>query len=319
MITKTRMSVLAMLVLAALSIVYILNVGLHVTERGARMATMAVPDTNGLLVGSRVLLRGIEIGHVTDITTTAQGAVITWDYGSSQRIPVDSAFRVDNLSALGEAYVAVLPNAASGPYLDDGARVDPTRVSVPTTFKELSQRLTDVLGQVNPQQVQRVFTELDTGLPAGTEVIGDLNRAGRLFAAEFTRQSDSLVTLLSTLQPLIMRSGPIPDLLARTTPQMEGFGEGFRELLASVRDAVVLGGPLYDGVKYGASPLFGELQKFLDENSANLNTIGVNLMPAARAGAASLRTVDLGRLLDKAIAATSPSGALTVHVPAGGR
>ncbi|OZC29608.1 MlaD family protein [Gordonia polyisoprenivorans] len=318
MITKTRVSVLAMLVLAGLSIAYILNVGLHIASPGARHASMTVPDTNGLLVGSRVLLRGIEIGHVTDISQSTSGAVITWDYPDSDHIPLNSTFRVDNLSALGEAYVAVLPNSAAGPYLQNNARIDPQQVTVPTTFKELSQRLTDILNQVDPQEVQRVFGELNTGLPEGQEVIGSLNRAGRLFADEFTQQSDAMVSLLSTLQPLIMRTGPIPDLLRQTTPLMNGFGVGFEGLLASVRDAVVLGGPLYDGVKYGASPLFGELQKFLDVNSANLNVIGVNLLPAARAGAASLRTVDLGRVLDQMLASTQPNGALTIHVPAGG-
>ena len=55
------------------SIAYIFNVGLHIKTIGAKHATITVPDTNGILVGSRVLLRGIEIGHVTDISQSVEG------------------------------------------------------------------------------------------------------------------------------------------------------------------------------------------------------------------------------------------------------
>ena len=318
MITKTRVSVLAMIVLAALSITYILNVGLHVKTAATRTATMMVPDTNGLLVGSRVLLRGIEIGHVTAIRQTNTGAQLQLDYADSVRIPTQSVFRVDNLSALGEAYVAVMPDTADGPYLADNATILPQQVQVPTTFKELSEQLTTMLREVGPSQIQRIFADMDDGLPDGTEVIGDLNRAGTLLTSELTQNGDSLVTLLSTLQPLIMRTPAVPALMAAPTPQLNAFGHGLNKVFVGARDVTVIG-PLLVGTRDGASPVLHELQAFLDTNSANLNTIGVNLLPAARAGAASLKTVDTGRLLDQFLTATTPQGGLTIHVPGGGR
>ncbi len=62
-----------------------------------------------------------------------------------------------------------------------------------------------------------------------------------------------------------------------------------------------------------------ELQAFLDANAKDLNTIGVNLLPAARAGAASLNGVDISRVLDSFLAATRDKGVLTLTVPTGGR
>ncbi|WP_036511382.1 MlaD family protein [Nocardia aobensis] len=316
MITRTRVSVVAMTALTALSLLYIQRVGLDVDRfRDTRTATMTVPDTNGVLVGARVLLRGVPIGKVTAITPVAGGVRLALRYEDSHHIPVRSWFRIDNLSALGESYISVLPDTANGPYLADGAQVAADRVSVPTTFEELSARLTHLLQQVAPDQVQGIFHALDIGLPGGVQVIGDLNRAGSLLAAEFTEQTDNLVTLLSTLQPLLMRSGDVPASLAATSPQLAGFGVGFQDLLNSVRDAMRRG-PLLDGIRDGASPLFGELQKFLDHTASDLKVIGVNLLPAAQAGGAALRTVDLGSLLGRVLAATDPPGALTVHVPA---
>lgn len=318
MITKTRVSVVAMLALAALSIAYILNVGLHIKSPSAKHATITVPDTNGILVGSRVLLRGTEIGHVTDIRQSPDGAEITWDYDDSYKVPVESTFRVDNLSALGEAYVAVLPATAGGPYLEDAAYVGGESVSTSSTFKELSERVTEVLGQTDPERVQRVFAELDLGLPDGMEVIEDLNRASRLLTAEFTQRADQLTTLLATMQPLLMRSAPIPAIMRATAPNLPGFGEGFSAMESGTKDAIDWSGPMYTGITTGASPLVAALQKFLDDSGADLKVIGDNLLPAAQSGAASLRTVDMGRMLDNLLRATD-SGALEIEIPVGGR
>jgi phospholipid/cholesterol/gamma-HCH transport system substrate-binding protein len=317
MITRTKISVLAMVVLAVSSVFYMTRVGLHVDSLSStKSASMVVPDTNGLLIGSRVLLRGIPIGHVTGLEPAADGIDVTWNYADERKIPADSAFRVDNLSALGEAYVSVLPSSIDAPYLGDGDVIAIDQVSTPTTFKELSEKLTDLLGQVDPDQVQGIFSTLDVGLPDDVRVIGDLNRAGTYLADEFTEQQDNLVTLLATLQPLLMRTGNMPENLRDTAPLMADFGTGFQDLLNSVRDATIRG-PLLAGIRDGASPLFTELQTFLDITAADLNVIGVNLLPAASAGAASLRTVDMGRMLDKVLAATSPRGALTITVPTG--
>ncbi|MDV7099764.1 MlaD family protein [Gordonia amicalis] len=201
---------------------------------------MVVPDTNGILVGSRVLMRGIEIGHVTGIAQVVEGVEVAWDYDADVQIPESSIFRLDNLSALGESYVAVMPDGKAGPFLSEGQRVDQRRVLVPTTFKELSQRLTVLLRQVDPTKVRRIVGEVDAGLPDGAEVLTSISRAGSLLAGELTEQSDAFVTLLSTLQPLIMSTGNVPAQLAATTPLVPRFGREFNVTLEAIADVTVL-------------------------------------------------------------------------------
>ncbi|MDV7171879.1 MlaD family protein [Gordonia amicalis] len=319
MITKTRISVIAMIAPAVVSVGYIMNVGLHVRTPNLRSATMVVPDTNGIVVGSRVLMRGIEIGHVTGIAQVVEGVEVAWDYDADVQIPESSIFRLDNLSALGESYVAVMPDGKAGPFLSEGQRVDQRRVLVPTTFKELSQRLTVLLRQVDPTKVRRIVGEVDAGLPDGAEVLTSISRAGSLLAGELTEQSDAFVTLLSTLQPLIMSTGNVPAQLAATTPLVPRFGREFNVTLEAIADVTVFGVGTEKGIGEGAGPVVDELQAFLDANAKDLNTIGVNLLPAARAGAASLNGVDISRVLDSFLAATRDKGVLTLTVPTGGR
>jgi phospholipid/cholesterol/gamma-HCH transport system substrate-binding protein len=207
---------------------------------------------------------------------------------------------------------------SDGPYLDDAAVISDEMVSVPTPFTELSARLTDLLKQVDPDSIQRISETLDAGLPDDITVIDDLNRAGVLLARQFTEQSDNMVTLMRAIQPLVMDTVGIPEALATTSPQMDAFGYGFQDLLQSIPDAMALGGPLLEGTREGASPFFRELQKFLDANAVDLETIGVNLLPAAQSASASMRTIDTGRLLGNLLSDNNPEGALTVHVPLGG-
>ncbi|MBC2639487.1 MULTISPECIES: MlaD family protein [unclassified Rhodococcus (in: high G+C Gram-positive bacteria)] len=319
MTVKTQLSIVGMVVIAVLSFLYMGRAGLHVSRfDDVRTATLDVPDTNGLVVGSRVLLRGVAIGHISDMTTSADHIEVAWNYENGRSIPADSAFRVDNLSALGEPYLAVLPSSNAGPYLEDGATVPASQVVVPTTFKELSERLTRLLEQVDPERVQSIFDTIDVALPDDFAVLNNLNRAGELLAATLSQQSDTLTTLFDTLQPLLMDSATVPEGFRGTTPIVAEFGSGFHDVLGGIRFATEKG-PLRDGIANGASPFIGELQTFLDHTAPDLQVIGVNLLPSVQAGAAAMRTVDVGRLLDNVMAATTSGDALTVHLSPSGR
>ena len=314
MTLKTSLSVAGMVAITAVSFTYMGRVGLETDWNGqAKSAQVQVNDTNGLVVGSRVLLRGIAIGHVSSVTTSADAVDVEWKYDRNRQIPIDSMFRVDNLSALGETYLSVLPSSESGPFMQDGDAVLTSRVVVPTTFKELSERLTRLLEQVDPVQVQEVFDTINVALPDDLAVLDNLNRAGESLASTLRQQLDNVTTLLATLQPLLMDSEGIPKGLEDATPRVAEFGSGFRDLLSGIHFAVVRG-PLRDGIANGVSPMLTDLQKFLDEAAPSIQEIGVNLLPAVQAGASSLRTVDIGRLLDNAMMATNFGDALTVRV-----
>ncbi|WP_036511508.1 MlaD family protein [Nocardia aobensis] len=315
---KTVASVAGMAVIAASSFVYLDHIGLETGAfRHIRTAGMSVPDTNGLVVGSRVLLRGVAIGHVTAVTPSADHAEISWNYDDGYRIPVDSRFRVDNLSALGEAYLAVQPTTERGPYLGDGAKVPTAHVVVPTTFQELSARLTRMLEQVEPERIREIFQTVDVALPEDPWVLNDLSRAGELLAKTLTQRSGDLTQLLTALQPLLQSTDTVPADLAGATPKLAEFGSGFTDVLGGVHFAASFG-PL-TSIEDGAAPLIDALQSFLDKSSGDLHTLGVDLLPGVRAGAAAMSTVDLGRFLDNALASTESGDAVTVHIRPAGR
>lgn len=311
---RTVLSIGGMAVIAALSFTYMSQQGLRTgLMEDVYTAQVEVPDTNGLLVGSRVLLRGIAIGEVTDITSSADAVTVTWKYDRNTPIAADSTVRLDNLSALGEPFLAVSPGSEGGPNLEDKAVLASEQVVVPTTFEELSERLTGLLTQVEPDGVREIFRTLDIALPDDQRVYGNLERSGQLMAATIEQNSDTFTTLLRTVQPLLLDSGFIPEGMRATEPRVAEFGSGFTDLLAGIRFASDRG-PLNAGIKYGASPFIGELQKFLDATAPDLETIGVNLLPAVSEAANSIRTMDIGTLLDTVLTSTESGDALTLHL-----
>ncbi|MFE2998613.1 MlaD family protein [Nocardia sp. NPDC059246] len=312
--TRTRLSVAGMAALAVASFLYMDHLGLQTgVAEHVRTASMAVTDTNGLVVGSRVLLRGVPVGQVTGISSSADHVSISMKYDNGYQIPVDSRFRVDNLSALGEAYVAVSPASESGPYLGENATIAPAHVVVPTTFKELSERLTRMLEQIDPDKIKDIFHEMDLALPDDTRVLGNLNHAGELLATMITNQSDNLTTLFNTLQPLLLQSSAVPADLANTTPSLGPFGTVLHDFINEMRWAQFKG-PLTVGITDGVSPFLKSLQGFLDKNADDLHTLGVDLLPGVRAGAAAMATVNVGQLLDNALAATDSGDSVAVHL-----
>ncbi|WP_174187455.1 MlaD family protein [Nocardia barduliensis] len=315
----TPLSVLGMVTLAAGSLLYLGEIGLeHDAFAELNTASMAIPETNGLVAGSRVLLRGVPVGQVTAVHSSAAGISVEWNYHRDTSIPVGSRFRIDNLSALGETYLAVLPPSSAGPYLPDGAEIPAEQVVVPTTFDQLSQRLTTMLEQVHPDQIRAIFATIDTALPEDPWVLNDLHRAGEILASMLLQQSSNLTTLLHTVQPLLRETGSVPGALAATTPIVTDFGSGFRGTLAGIHFAASFG-PLKDGIEFGAGPLIDQLQAFLDDTAADLDTLGTDLLPGVQAGGAALSTVNIGQLLDNALAATGTGDAVTVRIQLPGR
>ncbi|ASR01215.1 mce related protein [Gordonia rubripertincta] len=315
---RTVVSLLAMLTISIVSIAYMRTLGLPLDLSDKRTASMRIEDTNGLVVGSRVLLRGSDIGTVTAVNPNADGIVVELEYNDDVQIPVKTDFRVDNLSALGETYIAVSPETESGPFLGDAEYIDATRIVVPATIKELSQRFTTLLNQLDEKKIQSIFAELDRGLPAGTRTITTIEKAGIITAAMMEDTSGSLNQVLINAQKMLLDSDFIAPGLAGTARYIVPFSQGFDDVMGASVSFTNLA-PLPEGLTLGTGPLLDNVQAFLDRSATDIKVLAVDLLPAAEASSQALSTINLGTLLDRALAATSVGGALSVEVSSRGK
>src|ERR1700736_3873032 len=83
---------------------------------GKMTVTVELPATGGLYRFSNVTYRGVQMGKVTAVGLTPNGAKATLALDTSPKIPADLKAEVLSISAVGEYYLDLRPRTDSGPY-----------------------------------------------------------------------------------------------------------------------------------------------------------------------------------------------------------
>src|ERR1700722_7387281 len=80
---------------------------------GRMTVTVELPGTGGLYRFSNVTYRGVQVGKVTAVSLTANGAKATLWLAPSPKLPPDLQADVLSVSAVGEQYVDLRPRTDS--------------------------------------------------------------------------------------------------------------------------------------------------------------------------------------------------------------
>jgi len=120
----------------------------------------------GLLPGSDVKVRGVDIGRVRNIRLRDGRALVRLDIRNAQRLPTTSSATVRPKTLFGEKFVDIDPRGGdgTGPYLRDEATI----VDTVGGF-ELERVLSDlypVLKAVKPEELTVILDSLAQALPA---------------------------------------------------------------------------------------------------------------------------------------------------------
>ncbi|MGW8815634.1 MlaD family protein [Gordonia terrae] len=310
------LSAVAMLVVVLSALVYMNSLGLSVTDnRNVRTVSMSLPNTNGLVPGSRVLLRGVPIGHVTEVKPSIEGVEVVWNYKDRYSIPADSSVRVDNLSALGETFVGVTPSA-NEQSLDDGAVLAASTVTVPTTVDELSARLVSLLRQVNTDDLNTVVDELNRGLVIDRDVLTDFVRFGVLLETTLMSTRVPFTDLLRNLQPLFADGAGISDSMDASVAPLNLFGRTFSQLLTAFSEMTIeVDHPR--GLNEYTGPFLQHILDFLQDTGPDLKTIGDAAHPYVVPALAKLKTADVSQLMQTALAMTGNGDGIEIRVGGG--
>jgi phospholipid/cholesterol/gamma-HCH transport system substrate-binding protein len=322
---RTALSIIAMIALVFASLAYLGSVGLSVTDgHNVRNATMIIPQTNGLVVGSRVLFRGVPIGKITAVEPSVSGVKVSWNYKKDYEIPVSSNYRVDNLSALGETYIGITPQTDGGPAIADGVALTSSSVTVPTTIDELSARFTRLLEQINAKNVRSIIDEINTGLVADQELLSNIANASALLESTILSTRGSLNDLLERFQPLLIQAAEVSPSLAAAGDPVSRFADGLALFLTEGgkkadsspdgKDGFIVSTDSPTSLNVYAKPLLENVQKFLDRSAPDLKILGDAALPAVTAAASKLRTVDLSNLMKTALATSGNGKGLVIKV-----
>jgi virulence factor Mce-like protein len=311
-VKKNVLSFVAFAAMIALGVGYIWSLGVRIGPPENRtLLSMDVPDINGLLVGSNVLLRGVPVGKITGIRTTVTDATVDFYVDDKYRIPVDSEFRLESLSALGEPYIGLVPHTNDGPVLQNGQRITMERIVLPPSISELAVNLSRVLSQADPEALRRVVGEFDTGLPDPTTTLPNIARASKMLRNVAADMNGRGRDLLDNFQTLLQNAGWVGPLLADITPQVQSVGVSTGVLLSGLRIGRPLGAP---DIFIQVNHLIDRIQRLLDNNGGDLRVLGEALLPHLQGIAGSLMNYDTGQILSNVLESVPADGVVTLRV-----
>jgi phospholipid/cholesterol/gamma-HCH transport system substrate-binding protein len=288
---------------------YFATLGLRVNLPSDRTnLSMNVPDTNGLVVGSNVLLRGVPVGKVTGTSASIQAATVDFYVEGQYRIPVDTEVRLENVSALGESYVGLVPHGDGGQVLQNGQRISTERVVQPPSISELATSITRVLDQMDPGALKRVISEADTALPDPTTVLPNLSRASILLNNTVHEMNGRGRLLLGNFQTLLANAEWVNPILTSLTPPVREIGKGIQDFFKHIPTS------FEPGNISNLNKLVARIQNLLDDRGGDLKVLGEAFQPKLNAIAASLMNFDTGQLLDNLLQQVPADGTITLRV-----
>lgn len=309
---KNIASFAAFATLIAITAAYIGSFGLHTWPPADRIKlSMDVPDVKGLVVGSSVLLRGAAVGKVTAVSSSVDRASIDFYVNAGNDIPVDSDVRLDNLSALGEAYIGFLPHTDQAPMLTDGQRIATESITVPPSISQLATTVVRMLNQTDPDQLKRILDETDAALPDPGQVLPNLSRASLLVRNMVAGMDGKGQQVLDNLQTVLRDGGWVGPTLAEIAPPLRETGPAVSKLWVGTMNVIAWNNP--DNMKL-FQKFLDRVQGFLDTRAPDLKVLTQALLPQFQGIGGALMNFDSAQILSNALAGIPEDGAITLHV-----
>ena len=296
----------------AVFIGYIASLGIRVNPPANRTGlSLEVAGINNIAVDSNVLLRGVPVGKVTRIDNSVATATIHFYVDGRYRIPADSEVRLENLSALGESYIELLPRSSGGPAVRNGQRF--TRVNQPPSISELGASVVRVLNQLDPHQLGRVVGEADVGLPDPGRVLPNLSRTSLLLRNTTAGFKGRGRELLDNFQVLLQNASFVGPALAGAEPSVRDLGPVLNAAWDSILPEPGLHLVFEDPTQLTA--LVTRIQKLLDDRGADLRVLGTATSANFKLITNALKNFDSSQILANLLATVPEDGAVELHVP----
>lgn len=160
--TRLISTIITIAVVASVTVAYAATRSSGDTYR----VTADVPQAPNLFEGGRVMVRGIEVGRISDVEPRAEGVRLTLDLRSDVRVPATASLSVIPVTVISDRYVQLFPAYRSGPALQDGDHI--TETTVPAELEEVLAQLQGLLEALEPRDgeengsLSRLIESLDS-------------------------------------------------------------------------------------------------------------------------------------------------------------
>jgi phospholipid/cholesterol/gamma-HCH transport system substrate-binding protein len=236
--------------------------------------TLELPASGGLYRFSNVTYRGVQVGKVTGVTLTENGAEAMLSLETSPQIPADLKAEVRSVSAVGEQYVDLRPNTDDGPYLADGARIPLSNTTIPEQVGPMLDQVSALVDSLPKDRIPDLLDETFKAFNGAGPEFGSLLDSASTLAGNVNGVSDQT-------RQFIDDAGPLLDSQAETTDAIRTWARSLNGVTAQVVQndpqvrAILQRGP---GFAQEVSSLLDQVKPTLPILLANLTTVGQTLL-----------------------------------------
>ncbi|CDO88566.1 mammalian cell entry protein [Mycobacterium triplex] len=170
---------------------------------GHYLVTLQLPTSGGLYASGNVTYRGTEVGRVTAVNLTRSGVSAELSLRSDIKIPADLRAEVHSQSAIGEQYVALLPQAGGPPYLKSGDVIPADRTSVPPAVDRLLDDLNKGLNAIPGDNLKTVVDEAAVAVGGLGPELSRIVNGSTTLAIDARANLDSVTGLIDQSKPVL--------------------------------------------------------------------------------------------------------------------
>jgi phospholipid/cholesterol/gamma-HCH transport system substrate-binding protein len=204
-----------------------------------------LPDAGGIFAHANVDYRGQQIGTVSDVSLRPGGVTVELAIDSDRRVPTSSRAVVTSLSAVGEQYVDLRPQAAGPPYLADGDVIPESRAQTPLPVATLLVDLEAVVHSIDPHDLDVVITELSTAFAGNGQQMHQIVQSASQLVDSLRAAAPQTVDLVgaanTVLTTAVNAAGDFRTFstaLAQLTAQLKSSDSDIGALLANGQTAI---------------------------------------------------------------------------------
>ena len=237
---------------------------------GHYSVTVELPVAGGLYARGNVTYRGTEVGQVQDVHLTDTGVEAVLSLKSDIKIPSNLKAEVHSQTAIGEQYVALLPQDSTSPPLRDGDVISVARTSVPPDINALLDATNRGLDAIPGDNLTTVVNESYTAIGGLGPEIGRFVKGSTTLAIDARKNVDDLTNVVDNIAPILDTQADTSDSLQAWAANLARITRSLKDHDTAVAGLIQKGGPTAEDLR----ALLSRLQPTLPVLLANLVSVG---------------------------------------------
>ncbi|AFM14954.1 virulence factor Mce family protein [Mycolicibacterium chubuense NBB4] len=226
-----------------------------------------LPRSGGLYATGNVTYRGTQIGKVTAVEPTENGARATMSIDNQYKIPVDVTASVHSVSAIGEQYLDLVPASNTNQYLSAGSTI--TKSTVPSEVGPALDQANKGLAVLPKEKIDSLLTET-------SKAVGGLGPALQRLVDSTTNLAQGFRDNLPQVNDIIENSAPILDSQVQSGDAIQQWSRNLNiiasqtaEQDSALRSGLQQAAPTLDQV----TSVFSDVRDSLPQTLANLSVV----------------------------------------------